>query len=372
MKIDRLVVYGIALANVLLHIWVHDNLEYHRDELLYFSLGNHPDFGYATVPPLIGWIAALMQSIFGYTLFAVKLLPAVLGGAMVILAANITRELGGKSYAGILVAIAILFMPVGLRAFHLYQPVPIDFILWTAVFYFTLRFVNTDSDKYLYLLGVTAGVALMNKYLILLLIFTLGISFLFSPHKKIFKRRATYISIGIAFLIFLPNLIWQASNGFPVIGHMQALNDNQLLYVEKSGFLLDQLLMTFSSVIILIVGWIWLLRKKKYRYIGMSALLVLVLLFFLRGKSYYTMGIFPVLLAGGCVVVEQVFKKFWLRALVPILIFLITWGLLPMGVPLYKEEGLVRYFKELEENYGMDLGRRFEDGTIHSLPQDYA
>ena len=26
----------------------------------------------------------------------------------------------------------------------------------------------------------------------------------------------------------------------------------------------------------------------------------------------------------------------------------------------------------LEDKYGIDVGRRFEDGSIHSLPQDYA
>ncbi len=98
----------IGVLNISIHLLVVDNLEYHRDELLYFSLGLHPDFGYATVPPLIGWIAMVMQTIFGYSLFAVKLFPALLSGVLVWLAARITKELGGSSYAQILTAIAIL------------------------------------------------------------------------------------------------------------------------------------------------------------------------------------------------------------------------------------------------------------------------
>jgi hypothetical protein len=39
---------------------------------------------------------------------------------------------------------------------------------------------------------------------------------------------------------------------------------------------------------------------------------------------------------------------------------------------VYDEVRLVAYFKNLEKDYGLDIGRRFEDGTIHSLPQDYA
>ncbi|KAA3631098.1 MAG: hypothetical protein DWQ02_16885, partial [Bacteroidetes bacterium] len=42
------------------------------------------------------------------------------------------------------------------------------------------------------------------------------------------------------------------------------------------------------------------------------------------------------------------------------------------GFPIYKPVKMVEYFRNLEEEHGMTMGRRFEDGTIHSLPQDYA
>ena len=61
-----LFIFFLALFNVVMHLLVINNLSYHRDELLYFSLGEHPAFGFATVPPMIGWLAWLMQNIFGY------------------------------------------------------------------------------------------------------------------------------------------------------------------------------------------------------------------------------------------------------------------------------------------------------------------
>ena len=56
----------------------------------------------------------------------------------------------------------------------------------------------------------------------------------------------------------------------------------------------------------------------------------------------------------------------------PVFLVILTLPLIPMGIPVYKKDGLIKYFNKLEEKYGMDLGRRFEDGSIHSLPQDYA
>jgi hypothetical protein len=65
-------VWALALFSIVIHLLFNCNLEYHRDELLYFSLGQHPDFGFATVPLLTGWIAWIMQKIFGYSVFAVR------------------------------------------------------------------------------------------------------------------------------------------------------------------------------------------------------------------------------------------------------------------------------------------------------------
>ena len=367
-----IVVYLIALFSIALHLFVYNNLEYHRDELLYFSLGNHPDFGYATVPPLIGWIATAMQTFLGNTLFAVKLFPAIIGGATVLVSANIARELKGGMYSQVLTAIAIALMPVGLRAFHLFQPVPIDIFLWTLLFFFTLRYVNTKQEKYLLILGIVTGIALMNKYLVAILIFTLLISLLVSPHRNVLGKRLLYFGILLALLIVLPNLIWQYANNFPVIGHMAALNNNQLVYVDRTGFLMEQMLMTFSVFYLVVIGMVRLYRDPKYRYLAVSSLLVVLILFLLKGKSYYTAGIFPMLIAAGCTGMERITRKPILRAAVPLLIVVLTYPLLPMGLPVYNEAGLVTYFKDLEEDYGMEIGRRFEDGTIHSLPQDYA
>lgn len=112
-----IVIFLLALLNVVIHLSVSDNLEYHRDELLYFSLGLHPAAGYATVPPMIGWIAGIMQGIFGTSVFAVRIFPAVMSGVMVYLVAAIAREMGGSGYARILAATGFVVSIIGLRSF---------------------------------------------------------------------------------------------------------------------------------------------------------------------------------------------------------------------------------------------------------------
>ena len=102
------VIIGLSLLSIVLHLLFINNLEYHRDELLYFSLGLHPAAGFATVPPLIGWISFIMENLIGYSVFAVRLLPALVSGVMILLAASMAKELGGSGYSSFLAATGLM------------------------------------------------------------------------------------------------------------------------------------------------------------------------------------------------------------------------------------------------------------------------
>jgi hypothetical protein len=365
----------MAIFNVVLHIVLSYNLEYHRDELLYFSLGQHPAFGYASVPPLIGWIAWLMQNIFGYSIFAVRIFPALMSGIMVFLIAGLAKELGGSAYARILAGVGILISGFGLRTFILFQPVHIDLIFWTLSFYLVVKFLNTQSEKYLILFGICAGIALLNKYLIGLLFFTFLTVIPFTQYRNIFKNRMLWIGILAGTLIFLPNIIWQIANGLPVIHHFSELARTQLVNVDKAGFLIDQLISPMNASVLTVAGIIFLFISKsvkQFRFLGIISILIIVILMLLQGKSYYTQGVFPLLIAAGAVSWERLLKKLWARILFVLILLFLTIPIMTFGIPLYRADKLVSYFKELENKYGMTFGRRFEDGTIHSLPQDYA
>jgi hypothetical protein len=368
-------IFLLAILNVALHLYFAKNLEYHRDELLYFSLGMHPAFGYATVPPVIGWIAWLMQNVFGYSVFAVRLFPALMSGVMVILISAIAKELGGSGYARVLASIGVLVSVFGLRTFLLFMPVHIDLMLWTLLFYFITRYINTSSDKYLILIGLTAGIALLSKYLIGLLLLILLIILPFTRYRTIFRNKKFLYGLLAGLIVFLPNLIWQIVNGLPVIHHLGELERTQLVNVSKASFLIDQIASPGVASILTIAGIIYLFvnrEARRFRFLGLVVLSVIVILMLLQGKSYYTQGIFPFLIAAGAVSWEKTLKTNISRLFLVFLILILTWPILPIGVPVFKKEKLVEYFSHLKTKYGMDFMCRFEDNSIHSLPQDYA
>jgi len=173
----------------------------------------------------------------------------------------------------------------------------------------------------------------------------------------------------------LPNLIWQLYKGLPVIHHMSELYDTQLVHMDMPLFLTEQLIMPFAGSVFTIAGLIFVLgsvKMKKFSFLGFLSLFVILSLMLLKGKSYYTLGVFPLMIACGAIAYEQWFRRIWIRILFPLVLLLITIPVVPIGIPVFRAAGLISYFMGQEEMLGIDLGRRFEDGTIHSLPQDYA
>ncbi|MGD0754428.1 MAG: glycosyltransferase family 39 protein [Bacteroidales bacterium] len=374
-KTPKLITIILALISVSIHLLVINNLEYHRDELLYFSLGEHPAFGFATVPPMIGWLAWLLQNTFGHGLFAVRILPALMSGVMIWLITLIARDLGGSNYARIFSAIGFMIAGFSLRTFSLFMPVFLDVFFWTLVIFLLVRYVNSGKEKYLLYFGIAAGFSMLNKYLIGVLFAGLLVIVPFTRYRNVFAKKMFWLGIAAGLLICFPNIIWQIMNKLPVVNHMAELKRTQLVNVDRITFLAEQMMMGGFASVLTIAGLFFILLNRKgikYRFLGILVIFVIVVLMLLRGKSYYTIGLFPFLIAAGAVAFDNNLKRTLSRILLPVMLVVLTIPGIPMGLPIYKSDGLVRYFHTLETKYGIIIARRFEDNTVHSLPQDYA
>ncbi|MCX6225453.1 MAG: glycosyltransferase family 39 protein [Bacteroidia bacterium] len=372
---DNTAVLIISLSGIILHLVFLSRLEFHRDELLYFSLGGHPALGYHSVPPLIGLVSWILSHTLGYSQFAARIIPAFLGGALIYVAAEITRELNGGKFARILTAVSLLCSLIFLRAFSMIQPVPFDIFFWTLTLYFFIRFMNTGTHGPLIWFFITLAVAFLNKYNIIFLAFPMGLFILATNYRKLLSNRFFYIGLGLAFLIVLPNIIWQVVHQFPVISHMSELKETQLSKMNPLTFLTEQLLIVYPATLIALPGLFYLILSKDlkpFRMLGIIMLVIVLLYLVLQGKSYYAAGIYPFLIAAGSLFFER-----YLRTLVPqaiVLLILLYAGIriLPMGIPVYSPEKLVAYFDKVEKNTGNNAIRRYEDNDYHPLPQDYA
>ena len=365
----------LAMAGVMIHLLLFRELGFHRDELLFFSLGQHPDFGYFSVPPMIGFLAFVLSKLLGYSLFAAKIVPALLCGVMVWLCAEMAGELGGSFFARFLAAIGFLSSILFLRAFSLFQPVFLDIFFWTAALYFLLRYINTEHRKYLILFGVSVGFGLLNKYNILFLVMAVLVVLPFTRYRKLFRAREFYLAVFVSFIILLPNLIWQLRHGMPVLEHMVELKRTQLNQMGTATFLSEQLLMVFPATLLALPGLIYLLFgsiMQKFKWIGHALLVILLLYLLLHGKSYYSAGIYPLLICSGAVFIERSLSRGFWRAAIVAFLLLFAWMMLPMGIPCKSPEQLVSYFDKVARITHDDAIRRYENNEYRQLPQDYA
>ncbi|MCB0664555.1 MAG: glycosyltransferase family 39 protein [Saprospiraceae bacterium] len=373
----------LAAIKLILHFSTNTLWSLHRDALLYLALGRHLDLGYASVPPSIGFFSWVASNILGGSVFAVRLIPTIISTLTVVItgliAHEMTRDLDTPSkgkFASLLVGIAGLTSGAFLRPGMMLQPVVFDIFYWTLICWLVIKYLNSENKKWLHWLGAGIGFGLLNKYSIGFLVFGFIPLLLFTRHRKLFRNKDFYLMMGISFLIFLPNLIWQISHKLPVIRHMRELAATQFVNVTTSGFLFDQLFFFLPAVLIWIAGLYFLLfvpQARKWRGFAWMYFTVLLLLLFLSGKSYYTIGAYPVLIAAGAAYMEKLSgKKIWIPAGLSALMLITALPRLPVILPIYSPEKEAAFFEKRKDSPIMESALRWEDGQLHTLPQDFA
>jgi dolichyl-phosphate-mannose--protein O-mannosyl transferase len=71
-------------------------------------MGDHLSFGYISVPPMMAFLAFVIKNIFGYSVFGIRLIPALSGAASIYVIAKIIRQLGGSTLVLIIASSAFL------------------------------------------------------------------------------------------------------------------------------------------------------------------------------------------------------------------------------------------------------------------------
>ncbi len=100
---------ALAAFVFVVHIVVNATSPYgiHRDELLYLAMGTHLRLFTMDFPPAIALIANA-ERLFGDSLIAIRLAPALAAAAIIMMAAAIAREFGGGRFAQLAAAVAVV------------------------------------------------------------------------------------------------------------------------------------------------------------------------------------------------------------------------------------------------------------------------
>ncbi len=376
MKTDNrvLFLYLFAILKFAFPFFLQNSIyEPHRDEFLYLSEGHHMALGFMEVPPLLS-VFAWFTNLFGDSMFWLKFWPSFFGALTYILMRKIILSLGGRTFALFLAFLSLIFGAY-LRVHFLFQPNFLEIFFWTLIAYHIIRYVQTGKNKWLLFAGVSVGLGMLSKYSVAFFVVSILIGLSLTKQRKIFRNRYLYYSLLIAFILFLPNLIWQYTRHFPVVFHMKELERTQLQYLSPVRFLIDQLIMNFPCVFIWLAG-LWFVsfshRSRPYRFLGWVYVVVIGLLLIGSGKNYYALGVYPVLFAFGAYRLEQLTAERFAvaRYLFVIIPLSLSYWLIPIALPIFKPDKLAAFYKERHvEKLGV---LKWEDQKNHPLPQDFS
>ncbi|MGB9069883.1 MAG: glycosyltransferase family 39 protein [Candidatus Acidiferrales bacterium] len=352
---DLALVWTIAAATFLFHCYYNSRYGYFRDEFDYIACGNHLAWGYVDQPPLVPFLIHVTRAVLGDSLRAIRFIPALASSLLVVQTALMAREFGGRRFALLLTAIAVLIAPQYLSDGGLLTTNCLEPNLWMGCAYFVILAVKRDQPRYWLWFGVIAGIGLEEKYTIALFGFGIVLGLVLTEQRRLLLDKWLWIGGGAAFLIVLPNLLWNIHYHWPFLELMRNIRaEGRDVVLGPGQYFIQQtiLLHPLTAPIWLagLVAFFVSARLKPYRVLGWCYLVCYATLYILHGKNYYLAPVYPMLLAAGAVVIDfALSRRFgrWLKPAIAVLLLAAGAHLAPVTVPVLSPDHFISYARSL-------------------------
>ena len=371
-----LLIAGLMVAGLLV---LAGSYGFHGDEMYFVVAGQHPAFGYVDQPPLTPLLSAASVALLGVSPTAVRILPALEMGLIVVLIALMVRDLGGTRRAQTLAAITAAISGY-LAGGHLDTTTEPDLLAWAIILWLVVKLLAGGDRRLWLVVGVTAGIGLENKDTLLFLAAGLAVGLVVARRWDVVRSPWAWAAIGIAFLLWLPNLVWQAANGWPQLTMARAISQ----YAGDNRGQIVPLLWLFTGPFLFPVtaaGLIWVLRSKAaepWRPIGIAALVGLGLVVISGGKAYYAIGSVPAFMAAGAILLDRWLARGHMRVkgvtfttaavLSGALIVYLTLPILPLAT--YAKSTLPATVPDVANTVGWPQYVATVEGVVAALPAD--
>jgi len=224
-------------------------------------------------------------------------------------------------------------------------------LFWMGCAWLTMRIIRTGNARLWIWFGVLAGIGLQNKHSMLIYGFALVAGLLLTRERRILRTRWLWAGGLAAFLIFLPNLLWNIRHHFPFLELQENIrrSGRDVSMPPLSFFGQEALAMLPLTLPIWLAG-LWFLffhrEGKSYRALGWAWLIAAGIIVTLNPRVYYLFPAFPVLFAAGAVAWERLLARprlQWIKPVYVALMVLMGAVLMPTLLPVLPAETYIRY-----------------------------
>jgi 4-amino-4-deoxy-L-arabinose transferase-like glycosyltransferase len=177
------------------------------DEAYYFGWAQEPAFGYFSKPPVVAWSIAL-TTIGSDASWAVRLsspLFYAIAAIFVWRTSLLWFDAKSAAWAG---ALFVTLPLVGFNSMFITTDAPL-LCFWCAALWALTHALQQDRMLHWLLTGLFAGLGLMSKYSMGILLLGALLLLLWEPgYRYFFRRPGPYLGALLAALLFLPNVLW--------------------------------------------------------------------------------------------------------------------------------------------------------------------
>ncbi|MBD3297496.1 MAG: hypothetical protein GF341_02495 [candidate division Zixibacteria bacterium] len=372
-----LIMGGAALISILAHTLTNGNYGIFRDELYYWDSTRHVAWGYVDHPPLSIAVLKLSVMLFGDSVGALRIVPALCGGLLIILIGVMAAEFGADRFGVLLASLSALTVPLYLVNTGFYSMNALDLVLWALLFYVLVRIIRTRRDRLWIAFGILLGLAALNKLSVAAFVVALIPALLLTGHAHVLTTRQFWLGAIIAVVLVAPFVAWQVIHEWPTLEFIR--NAAQYKIVEHSfpSYLQEQILPMGAGLLpVWVLGLVALLvwrPLRPYRLLGIIWLGALLFFGLQRSKPYYLSTAYAPLYAAGATLIAH-----WIRpwgkgvriavsTLVVVTILASAAATAPLTLPVLPPTQLVEYTSDI----GM-IPSAGERGDMPALPQYYA
>jgi hypothetical protein len=372
LNLERVMLLGFILAKLVLSL-LPISYGIFRDEFYCLSMSKHLGLGYVDVPPLSPLILAGVRFLFGDSLFALHLIPALSGALFLILAYLLVKKLNGNRFALLLTLTTVLLAPCFVWFDSIYTYDTFNKLGWLLFSFLMIRLIQTEDPKYWIYIGITSGVALLFKITILYLGLGWIIGLLVTKQRKLLFRREVLWAGVLVLIICSPYLLWQIQHGFISLEYYRNYAAGKVSSFSLPGHLLEQVInMSPLTFPIWLAGLYYLLfhpQGKTLRSAGITYLVILLISYFTKAKPDLILPYYAILLAAGCLWLGNLLAgggKRWLQAAVFLLVVISGLGLLPAARPVFPVKTFIKIYGQLFNRPDV------ESHALPNLPQTFA